>query len=610
MTPERPRLQQTTELLLLGFSLLLVLLIGTLAFNAGATFRRSSAQAELTRQVVEHTNTLLSLLKDAETGQRGFLLTGEERYLEPYRQALAAIPPTLDALTAESDAGQAGELERTERLRPLVKAKLDELQQTVELRRSQGMAQALAIVRTDRGKAAMDQIRSVCGEIEVATYDRERRLIEEARTTGNQTALIAVIGSVAIFTFLVFATATIHKIARRRLELIGALKKSEAEATRSRDWLHTTLASIGDAVITTDAAGRVTLLNGVAQSLTGWKQDEAAGTPLDRVFVIRNAETNSIVENPVTKVLREGQIVGLANHTRLIAKDGRPIPIDDSAAPIRNEQGEIAGVVLVFRDITAREESEKALEKSMVELRSSNAALSRANEDLNQFAFAASHDLQEPLRMITSYSQLLVKGYRGQLDGEAATCIEFITDGARRMRDLLSDLLEYAQLGEGGREGARSLVDLNIVLRKTLENCGAAIAENQAAIISDPLPAVDGNEAQFIQVFQNLITNAIKYRSTKPPRIRVSAVAQDGMWRFGVADNGIGIAAEYHQQIFGVFKRLHGRNIPGTGIGLAICQRVVERHGGRIWVESQAGEGATLYFTVPANHGAALAHGS
>jgi len=597
-----------TEILPLGFAVLVVVLIGTLAFNTGAAFRRSSTQAQVTRQVVEHTNDLLSYIKDAETGQRGFLLTAEESYLEPYRRSLTAIPPLLDALLAESDASRAVEGQRVERLRPLVKAKLDETEQTIELRRTQGLDAALAIVRTDRGKAVMDQIRALCAEIQAAAYDVLQRHREDARVKANETALIAVIGSAAIFVFLAFATVTIQKGTQRRLELIEALKHSEAEATRARDWLQTTLASIGDAVITTDEMGRITLLNGVAEALTGWKQEDAAGKPLEQIFVIRNAETGLEVENPVTKVLREGRIVGLANHARLIARTGRYVPIDDSAAPIRNEQGVIAGVVLVFRDISAREAADQALERSMAELRASNEALSRANEDLAQFAFAASHDLQEPLRMITSYSQLLLKGYRGQPDAEAATCIEFITDGTQRMRELLADLLAYAQLGAS--RGNTGTVDLDLVLRKTLENCTTAIAENHAEVTSDPLPEVEGNEAEFIQVFQNLITNALKYRSEQPPRIHVSAAAENGVWRLGVADNGIGIAPEYQQQIFGLFKRLHGRKVPGTGIGLAICQRVVERNGGRIWVESREGEGATLYFTLPAREGASTAHGS
>jgi len=492
-----------------------------------------------------------------------------------------------------------GQVRRIERLKSLAKDKMDELAQTVELRRSQGLDAALTIVRTDRGKVTMDQIRSICAEIQAAAYGLLDQQTQARRTIGNQAALIGVFGSVALFALLVLATVTIENGTRRRERLIESLAESQAQTKESRDWLQTTITSIGDAVITTDASGKVTLLNRVAQTLTGWNQEDAAGKPLEQIFTIRNAGTGLEVENPVNKVLREGQIVGLANHTRLIAKDGRSIPIDDSAAPIRDAHGRIAGVVLVFRDITEREEAEHAVARSLQELRVSNAALSRANEDLNQFAFAASHDLQEPLRMITIYSQLLLKGYRGQLDGEALTCIEVINHGTKRMRELLADLLTYTQVSADGQQQVE-LIDLNRVFRNALENCKTAIEESRASATSEYLPTVSGYEPHFLQLFQNLISNAIKYRGETVPQVHFSAAAVDGVWRVSVADNGIGIALEYHQKIFGVFKRLHGTEIPGTGIGLAICQRVVERYGGRIWVESQVNRGATFYFTLPA----------
>jgi light-regulated signal transduction histidine kinase (bacteriophytochrome) len=261
----------------------------------------------------------------------------------------------------------------------------------------------------------------------------------------------------------------------------------------------------------------------------------------------------------------------------------------------------VTGVVLVFRDITAREQAEDAVQQSLEELR-------RSNEDLNQFAFAASHDLQEPLRMITSYSQLLLESTPGPAEGEAAICVNFIAEGTKRMRDLLSDLLAYTQVNASERHPAE-LIDVNLIVRKAIENLDTAIADSKAVVTSDVLPRVAGQEAHFIQLFQNLIANAIKYRGEKAPRIHVSAARQDGDWRFAVSDNGIGIAPEYHQKIFGVFKRLHGKSIPGTGIGLAICQRVVHRYGGRIWVESQAKEGAAFCFTLPADGAQEVDHG-
>ena len=225
--------------------------------------------------------------------------------------------------------------------------------------------------------------------------------------------------------------------------------------------------------------------------------------------------------------------------------------------------------------------------------------LRRVNEDLNLFAFAASHDLQEPLRMITSYSQLLVREHRGALNEDAEKLVGYIGEGTKRMRELLSDLLAYTALS-AEQEVSADLIDLNAVLKKVLENLKPAIRDSGASIRVNSLPRVRGAEVHFVQIFQNLIGNAIKYRGAAPPAINVSAGMLNGEWRFEISDNGMGIAPEYHEKIFGIFKRLHGKKIPGTGVGLAICKRVVERQGGRIWVESEAGQGAKFYFTLPA----------
>lgn len=244
------------------------------------------------------------------------------------------------------------------------------------------------------------------------------------------------------------------------------------------------------------------------------------------------------------------------------------------------------GVVCYFRDISAQVLAREALR--------------RANEDLSQFAFAASHDLQEPLRMITSYSQLLIKDSReGQLANDADLYTGYIVEGTRRIRELLADLLSYTAAGADGNLGQEN-VHLNDVFKVVVtQNLYAAIAESGAVVSRDDLPVLYGYTAHFVQLLQNLIGNALKYRAHQTPRIHVTAVRRHDEWRVAVSDNGIGIAPEYHEQIFGVFKRLHGRNIPGTGIGLAICQRVVGRYGGRIWVESEPDRGATFYFTLP-----------
>ena len=254
------------------------------------------------------------------------------------------------------------------------------------------------------------------------------------------------------------------------------------------------------------------------------------------------------------------------------------------AQSMRTARGAISMWIGSSTDIQEQKETEQELR--------------RANDDLNQFAFAASHDLQEPLRMITSYSQLLIKEYGANLQGDASMFVDFITKGVKQMQELLNDLLSFSQIGSKSGE-SHELVDLNVVVETVRRNLGMAIEDSGAVISITELPSVLGHNARFVQLFQNLIGNGIKYHGAQPPQIDVS-VQQKGLeWRFAVADNGMGIEPEYFQTIFGVFKRLHGRAIPGTGIGLAICQRVVERCGGRIWVESQVGSGATFYFTLP-----------
>jgi len=256
-------------------------------------------------------------------------------------------------------------------------------------------------------------------------------------------------------------------------------------------------------------------------------------------------------------------------------------------------EGVLSPVVrAIAHDVTERKAMEKALKKKTEEL-------ARSNEDLEQFAYVASHDLQEPLRTVASYVQLLAKRYEGKLGSEADEFIGFASDGAVRMWKLINDLLTYSRVGTQGKE--LSPTDSEAVLALSLNDLKLAIEENGALVTHDPLPRVIADHFQLGQLFQNLIGNAIKFRSNEPPRVHLSASRNGNGWTFSVRDNGIGIAAEYSERIFVIFQRLHSRKeYAGTGIGLAICKKIVERHGGRIWVESEVGKGATFYFILPA----------
>jgi light-regulated signal transduction histidine kinase (bacteriophytochrome) len=229
-----------------------------------------------------------------------------------------------------------------------------------------------------------------------------------------------------------------------------------------------------------------------------------------------------------------------------------------------------------------------------------NEELRRANADLEQFAYSASHDLQEPLRQVALYSQMLQKQYGSKLEEKAIQYLAYCVEGAQRMEMLVRDLLAYSQAGRSEASLAAA-IDLNEVIESVRKNLAAAIEETGAVITASPLPKISGDAVPLTQLFQNLVANAIKYRSETVPEIAIRATRDGSFWLFSVRDNGIGIEPEFRRQIFGIFKRLHDRAAyPGTGIGLAICQKIVERYGGRIWVESEPGRGSAFLFTLPA----------
>lgn len=253
--------------------------------------------------------------------------------------------------------------------------------------------------------------------------------------------------------------------------------------------------------------------------------------------------------------------------------------------------GQPATAILVVQDVSL-------LLRAEMELQQKQADLIRSNEDLQQFAYAASHDLQEPLRMVTGFIQLLSRRYAGKLDPEADEYIQFAVDGANRMGQLIRDLLSFSRLGNPETRRLE-LVDMASAVHWALLNLQAAIKESGAVVTLDPLPAVTGDQSRLALVMQNLIGNAIKYRSAEPPIIHVSAARNEGNWVFCVADNGAGFDMKFAERIFGLFKRLHGKEFPGTGIGLSIAKKVIEIHKGRIWAESEPGKGSRFYFTLP-----------
>lgn len=543
-------------------------------------------------------------MKDAESSQRGYLLTGDSQYLDLYKAAVAAVPgelSTLHALIADQAALRAP----VAALSTLIPEKLSELQDTVNLRQNEGFQAALSVVETNRGKYAMDDIRRIGDNLQDDVYTELLRGIRDRQQEGSRTRLTSALGAALLFAFLILATIDIGRATAERDQLIIDLEQANEQTRESRDLLHTTLTSIADAVIATDDEGKVTFLNAVAESLTDCTQAEAQGQKLEELFRVVGEEARGPMENPAVKALHEGVIVALADNAVLTSRGGQERPIEASAAPIRDSQGKIVGVVLVFRDITERRRSE-------AELRRLNQALTRTNQDLQQFSYAASHDLKEPLRTVSNYLQLIRSRYLGKtLDQEAEKLFNVATAGAQRMHALVEALLEYSRAGEVG-DATLEPVPVQKIVNDAITNLQSAISEASAEVSVGSLPVVVANPLHLTEVFQNLIGNALKYRSEQPPHISVTAQERGREWIFCVEDNGIGIAPQYQAQIFGIFKRLHGSEYQGTGIGLATCKKIVNRHGGKIWVESETGRGSRFLFTLPktAVHRASAADGT
>ncbi len=269
-------------------------------------------------------------------------------------------------------------------------------------------------------------------------------------------------------------------------------------------------------------------------------------------------------------------------------------------AATTDSKDEIGVLMRAFNEMLAKiQERDDTVRKSSASLAEKVQELARSNADLEQFAYIASHDLQEPLRTVASFAQLLQRRYKGKLDSNADEFIHYMVDGASRMQGLINDLLAFSRVGSRGKEFAPT--DFAIIVGLALSNLHTAIAESRAEVTHDPLPTVNCDGAQLTQVFQNLVGNGLKFHNSQAPRVHIGATKKDSEWVFSVKDNGIGIDPQFNQRIFEVFQRLHTRKeYPGSGIGLSITKKIVERHGGRIWVESQPGQGANFLFTLPA----------
>ncbi|BDZ68234.1 PAS domain S-box protein [Methanobacterium ferruginis] len=352
-----------------------------------------------------------------------------------------------------------------------------------------------------------------------------------------------------------------------------------------------------DPLVTIDSDGKIMDVNKATEVITGFSRKELTGTDFSKYFT--EPEKAKI---GYKQVFRDGMVRDYPLEIRHV--DGSITPVLYNASVYRDEFGEVIGVFAAARDISERRKAEEELkeywENLEEEVRLRTEELAKSNADLKQFAYVASHDLREPLRMISSFLQLLERRYGDQLDEDAYEFINFAVDGAKRLDLMIMDLLEYSRVAN--KEIEFSKVDFEEVIQQTILNLEVLIKENNAQITYDSLPIIWGDEYQMVILLQNLIANAIKYRQEEPPKIHISTEKRGDKFLFSVKDNGIGIDSQHLERIFTIFQRLHTHDkYEGTGIGLSIAQRVVHQHNGEMWAESEPGKGSTFYFTLPAN---------
>ena len=376
-----------------------------------------------------------------------------------------------------------------------------------------------------------------------------------------------------------------------------AIQRAQNELRHSEEQFRLLVDGVKDyAIFMLDQAGNVVSWNSGAEQIKGYLADEILG----RHFSCFYPGEDIVSEKPERELASAVKDGRFEEEGWRLRKDGSRFWASVVITALRDESGILCGFAKVSRDITERVEAEVA-EKKREALERRAVELKRSSDELQQFAYVAAHDLQEPLRMVTSYTQLLARRYKGRLDADADEFVSFAVDGAHRMQLLVQGLLAYCHVETKGKDLRET--SSGAALEEALVKLRGAIEDSGGVVTHDPLPTVTADSVQIVQLFQNLLGNAIKYHGVDPPRVHVSAKRnRDCEWIFSIRDNGIGIDSQYFERIFVMYQRLHGQSrkeISGIGIGLAVCKKIAERHGGRVWVESALGNGSTFYVALP-----------
>ena len=566
-----------------------------LTFWFGNRVLQVRAREQARRDGITRLDQLESVLKDAETGQRGFIITGDENYLLPFNQATERLPADLEKLRKHPSVVITPE--EVAKVRTLIQHKMAELNSTIEVRRSRGFDAALPLVRAGSGKQLMDDLRSEVGRL------RERQAValsDDATlsNTATQTrTLVFILCGLLNLGILAWAYRRITEALRERDVALHNASARSLELQRQKELLSVTLSSIGDCVLVTDNGGRITFMNPVAEEVTGWRLSEALGRPATEVFRILNEHTRAPVESPVDKVIREGVIVGLANHTLLIRKDGSEIPIDDSGAPIRDGQGGIRGIVLVFRDFTQQKRAEQ-------EVLAAKDAAETANKAKDQFLAMLSHELRTPLMPVLATLNLWEASE--EIPPELRADVGMLRRSVELEARIIDDLLDLTRIARGLLSFSAENTDVHALIEFLV---GLSQSELQNKILKldlkldAPRHHVHTDAARLQQVLWNVLRNAVKFTDERGAiTIITSNDAQDRL-EITFHDTGIGMTPDTLSKLFIPFEQADptmNRRYGGLGLGMAISNALVDLLDGEIRAESPGlGQGSTFTITFP-----------
>lgn len=530
-----------------------------------------------TYTIITKLESVFSMLKDAESGQRGYIITNDSNYMGPYNKQRIEVQTEINELkelTIDNPEYQ----KKLATLDSLQKVKYENMEETLTLQQEAGQVAAIKSIMTGEENKIMIKIRNLIDKMKEDEYRILGQRTLEANDSSSRTLMVILITGLLALLIIIVSLYYINSDTIKR-------KKAEEELNRFFTLSLDMMCIIGN-------DGYFKRINPAFEDVLGYTNKELFSKPYYE-FIYPDDKENTV--EAVNNMVKDSTKLNIEN--RWICKDGSFKWLAWKSVPVGDVRYASA------RDITEQKLSAERIGKMNEELemrvKKRTEQLKKSNEELQQFAYIASHDLQEPLRMVASYMQLLEKKYKGKLDEKADQYINFAVDGASRMKALINDLLDFSRLDTKAKP--MQLSDFNEILDDVTHNLKVAIKESKTQIeIIGKMPSLIVDSTQIIQLFQNLINNAIKFRNQDiTPIIKISAEEQPKQWVFKISDNGIGIEKEYYDRIFIIFQRLNNRvEYPGTGIGLAICKKIVERHGGQIWLESEVGKGSTFFFSI------------